>query len=263
VELESGATVTDGMNETVAWLADEHAELSRLVGDLDDDGWAILSRCEGWTIADVVLHLAQTNEMAIASVRGRMAEAITELAGGAAPVGSVDEGADLMVANQRGLPNRTIFERFAAGASQLVDVLRSQAPSKRVMWVAGELSVRTLATTRLAETWIHTGDVAEALGRSLPPTVRLRPIVRLAWRTLPYAFARAGRELAGPVSFELRGPQGQPWTFAPDAPALTTIRGEALDLCLVAARRASSPDTTLRGEGPDAQAVLELVRTYA
>ena len=74
-------------------------------------------------------------------------------------------------------------------------------PHARVTWVAGELSARTLATTRLAETWIHTGDVAPAFGSS-SPTVRLWHIARLAWRTLPYAFARPGA--TGPVAFELR-----------------------------------------------------------
>jgi hypothetical protein len=33
-----------------------------------------------------------------------------------------------------------------------------------VTWVAGQLSIRTLTTTRLAETWIHAGDVRNALG---------------------------------------------------------------------------------------------------
>ena len=49
----------------------------------------------------------------------------------------------------------------------------------------------------------------------------------------------------------------------PDATPLTVIRGDAVELCLVAARRVVPEDTALRGEGPDAQAVLELVRTYA
>ena len=129
--------------------------------------------------------------------------------------------------------------------------------------MAGELSVRTLVTTRLAETWIHTGDVAYGLGVELQPTERLRHIARLAWRTLPYAFARAGRDLSGPVAFELRGPTGEQWDFVPDDSALTTVRGEGAELCLVAARRTDPTDTTLTGEGPDADAVLKLVRTYA
>jgi uncharacterized protein (TIGR03084 family) len=132
-----------------------------------------------------------------------------------------------------------------------------------VPWVAGDLAVRTLATTRLAETWIHTGDVAHALGVDLAPTDRLRLIARLAWRTIPYAFGRDGRELHGPVAFHLRGPSGDAWDFDPDEPAVTTITGDAHELCLVAARRVDPSDTSLAGEGPDADAVLQLVRTYA
>jgi uncharacterized protein (TIGR03084 family) len=131
------------------------------------------------------------------------------------------------------------------------------------MWVAGELSSRTLATTRLAETWIHTGDVAAGLGVDVPPTDRLWHVTRLAWRTLPYAFAGAGRALAGPVAFELVGPSGAAWDFVPDDEALTVIRGDGTDLCLVAARRADPSEVDLRGEGPDAEAVLQLVRTFA
>jgi uncharacterized protein (TIGR03083 family) len=115
----------------------------------------------------------------------------------------------------------------------------------------------------LAETWIHTGDVATALGVALAPSERLWHIARLAWRTLPYAFARAGRQLGGPVAFELRAPAGDRWNFVPDSEPLTYIRGEAAELCLVAARRAETASTGLRGEGPDAATVLELVRTYA
>ena len=87
--------------------------------------------------------------------------------------------------------------------------MRDADPHARVTWVAGELSIHTLATTRLAETWIHTGDVADAVDVMLVPTDRLRHIARLAWRTLPYAFGRAGRELSGPVAFELIGPDGE------------------------------------------------------
>ena len=132
-----------------------------------------------------------------------------------------------------------------------------------MQWVAGELSARTLATTRLAETWIHTGDVAAALGVPHPPSDRLWHIARLAWRTLPYAFSRSGRALTGAVAFDLTGPRGEPWQFAPEGEPLTTIAGDAVDLCSVAARRVDPAQTDLTGTGPDAAAVLELVRTYA
>ncbi|MCU1428170.1 MAG: wyosine base formation, partial [Actinomycetia bacterium] len=114
-----------------------------------------------------------------------------------------------------------------------------------------------------AESWIHTGDIAIALDVELAPTNRLRHVTRLAWRTLPYAFANAGLALAGPVALDLVGPDGDRWHFASDAPATTTIRGSASEFCAVAARRLTPPQTSLLGEGPDATMVLHLVRTYA
>ena len=81
-----------------------------------------------------------------------------------------------------------------------------------------------VATTRLAESWIHTGDIASAFGIEPAPTNRLRAIARLAWRTLPYAFAQAGLALSGPVALDLVGPDGDRWDFVHDAPAVTTIR---------------------------------------
>lgn len=72
-------------------------------------------------------------------------------------------------------------------------------PRRRLPWAVGELPARTLATTRLAVTWIHTGDVAWALGVDLAPTERLWHVARLAWRTLPYAFGRSGQTLRGTV----------------------------------------------------------------
>jgi uncharacterized protein (TIGR03084 family) len=247
----------------VAVLGEQQAELSRLLAAADDVDWQRPSRCEGWTVADVVLHLAQTNEMAIASTEGHFAETVAQLTGGLRPASSVDDGADLMVARERGESGPAVRARWESGAERLCAVLEASDPHRRVVWVAGELSTRTLATTRLAETWIHTGDVAAAMGRALPPTERLWHIARLAWRTVPYAFDRAGRELHGAVAFELTGPQGDAWDFTPDGDPVTVIRGDAQDLCLVAARRIDPAATGLQGEGPDASAVLELVRTYA
>jgi uncharacterized protein (TIGR03084 family) len=156
-----------------------------------------------------------------------------------------------------------LHERWLDGVETLRAVLAAADPHERVLWVAGELTIRTLATTRLAETWIHTGDVAAAFGVSLTPTDRLCHIARLAWRTLPYAFMRAGRELHGPVAFELRAPSGAACDFVPDDAPRTVVQGEVVELCNVAARRVEPTDTGLTATGPDADAVLELVRTYA
>jgi uncharacterized protein (TIGR03084 family) len=250
------------VEEIVAVLARQHAELAGMLAGLDESDWARDSRCEGWTVSDVVLHLAQTDEMALASAEGRYAEALAEFAAGL-PAGNVDDAAGAMVARERQQPASAVRDRWEAGASALRDALAACEPSRRVEWLAGELSARTLATTRVAETWIHTGDVADALGVTLEPDDRLWHIARLAWRTLPYAFERAGRELSGTVAFALQAPGGETWEFVPERAPATMLRGDAVDLCLVAARRLEPKETGLQAEGPDAAAVLELVRTYA
>jgi uncharacterized protein (TIGR03084 family) len=251
------------VDEIVIALAEQHAELAEILVPLDDADWRRDSPCDGWTVADVVLHLAQTDELAIGSVQQRFDEALAVLTEGVGFADSIDSGAEEMVVRDRVQSFASIHERWRTGADSLDGLFAAADLHARVTWVAGELSARTLATTLLAECWIHTGDVAIALGRALEPTNRLRHVARLAWRTVPYAYARAGRELHGPVAFELTGVDGEEWSFRPDQEALTVVEGDGVELCMVAARRVDPRDTGLRAEGPDAGGVLELVRTYA
>jgi uncharacterized protein (TIGR03084 family) len=251
------------MEAILAALRAQHDELAALLDGATDADWHRPTRCEGWDVVDVVLHLAQTDELALASARGEYSEGLQVLAGGLEPQGTVDDGAAAMVERERDMPISDILQRWRTGAAALRDALAANDPSMRVNWVAGQLSTQTLATTRLSECWIHTGDVAEALGVEQPVTDRLQHIARLAWRTLPYAFARDGRELAGPVEFDLRGPSGDRWHFVPDAEPVTVIAGSGPELCMVAARRIDPSETSLQGRGPDSKKVLELIRTYA
>jgi uncharacterized protein (TIGR03084 family) len=256
--------------DAVGALAEQQAELASLLEPLTGDAWERPTRCAGWDVRDVVLHLAQTDGMALASLEGRFADDVAErLTGTAASPTTVDEGAAAMVAAERAQPAAVVHDRWRLGAAALLEAFRSADPHRRVRWVAGELSVGTLATTRLAETWIHAGDVASAVGVRLAPAARLRHVARLAWRTLPYAFGRAGLAPAGPVAFELRGPTGEAWSFRPDAGEgaaigpVTVVEGDGVELCLVAARRLDPAATSLGGRGPDLARVLSLGRTYA
>lgn len=255
------------MDDILAAVAAQHAELDELIAGRSEAEWRQPSPCEGWSAADVLLHLVQTDRLAVASLDGTFdavmedfARSITD-ATDVAP--SVDAAADWQVAQERGAPGAVIAAQWAEQAAALREAFAAADPSERVPWVAGTLSVRTLATTRLAECWIHTTDIATAFGTTVAPTDRLRYVARLAWRTLPYAFTRAGRSAPGPVAFELTGPDGDAWVFMPDEPATTTVRGSGADLCRVAGRRLDPADADLTAEGPDARAVLDLVRTYA
>jgi uncharacterized protein (TIGR03084 family) len=261
--------MTPTMDPAVAALAEEQDALDDHLDGLDDRGWAAPSRCAGWSVSDVVLHLAQTNEMAVASLEGTMPQFLERMAEGLPPTADVDAGAAAMVERERGAPPVEVRARWDASVAALRHGFAATDLDARVTWVVGELSVRTLATTRLAETWIHGGDVAVASGPLPAATDRLWHIARLAWRTVPYAFARAGLPAPGPVVFDLAGPGAETWRFAPDTAdagadgPVTTVRGDALDLCLVAGQRADAADTGLVAEGPDGADVLALVRTFA
>jgi uncharacterized protein (TIGR03084 family) len=118
-----------------------------------------------------------------------------------------------------------------------------------------------LATTRLAEHWIHGLDITGPLEIAFPDTDRLRHVAWLAHRTLPYAWSLAGAE-AQAVFCELTGPTGELWAFGPaDAPS--RIRGPAGEFCRVGARRLAPGATHLTVEGPYASAALQVLRTYA
>jgi uncharacterized protein (TIGR03084 family) len=267
-------TTRTALDDPIIALGDQHAELAGILAGLGDADWGRPTRCEGWNVSDVVLHLAQSDELAVSSLEDRFAEGLSAMAaragggdgagGGAGGLSAgVDEWAAAGVAAQRDLPAAEIHQRWRQSAADLRAAAADGDPRRRVTWVGGQMTVTTLATTRLSEAWIHSGDVADAVGVPLHPDERLRHVARLAWRTLPYAFGQAGRTLDGPVAFLLVGPDGDAWEFVPDGAPSTVVRGAGLELCEVAARRRDPATTSLEAEGPDAEAVLALVRTYA
>lgn len=254
------------MEKITADLAAQHAEMRTLLVSLTPEQWDAPSLCPGWSVADVVLHLAQTDEIALGSARGTMPVAAKaaawDLGAMHAGVADVDEIAGAAVDLQRDPDHTSLLARWSAAAEALCATFARTDPKRPLPWVVGDLPARTLATTRLAEAWIHTGDIAHGAGATLAPTDRLWHIARLAHRTLPYAFGRAGQKLTGPVAVILDAPGGGIWEFVDGAP-ITTISGSAETFCLVAARRLPGEGSGLMATGPDAAAVLELVRTFA
>ena len=250
------------MHDPVEALAAQQDELAGYVATAGTDELQRPSRCDGWSVADVLLHLAQTNEMAVASVEGRLEAFVDEVASSIPQTGGIDQWAGALVDLERSTPEAA-RDRWLASATAQHAAFAGCDPAARVRWVVGELAARSLATTRLTETWIHTVDVAVAFGGPPAPTDRLWHTARLVWRTVPYALGQEGRTPSGPVAFVLDAPDGSSWSFGDPGEAATTITGSALDLCTVAGQRGSASGTSLAGQGPDADAVLRLMRTFA
>jgi uncharacterized protein (TIGR03084 family) len=256
-----------GMNDVMGALTEQNQELLSMVTGLAEDQFALPSACEGWSVSDVLLHLAQTNEMATSSASGQSAGVAAGWQTSDADRAVRTDVNDIVagaVESERGARGNEVLARWMKSADDMVDALEACDPAARVQWVAGDMAPRTLATTRLAETWIHTGDVCIGLGIGQPKSDRIWHIARLVHRTLPYSFLRARCEQAGEVRFELTSPTDEQtvWCFGEDG-AETVITGPAVDLCHVAGQRANADETSLHGTGPDATTVLRTMRTFA
>jgi uncharacterized protein (TIGR03084 family) len=236
-------------------LEAEEERLEDILAALDHESWGHPSAAPGWSVADVVLHLAQSEEMVVASSRSNA----TDLREGVAGT-TLDEIMEARVAAERDEPE-IAFERWRAARRDALELLRKADPSSRIAWATNPLSPATLATTRLAEHWAHALDVTEPLGIHLEETARLRHIAWLGHRTLPYAFSLAGMTPVD-VRCELAGPGDEQWDFGPES-AASRVSGPAGDFCRVGAQRLGPDQSRLETAGPEGATALRLLRNYA
>src|SRR5436309_12234828 len=209
-------------------LEAEQDRLEEILAGLDGAQWAAPSAADGWSVSDVVLHLAQTEEAVVASVGGAALRPARESGT------TVDQLADDLVRVQRAEP-AVVFERWREARRASVRALRAAGPGQPLPWVEAPMKPATLATTRLAEHWAHGLDITGPLDIAFPDTDRLRHIAWLAHRTLPYAFSLAGVE-GGDVRCRLTGPNGDTWEYGP-VNGGSTITGSAGAFCRVGAQR--------------------------
>jgi uncharacterized protein (TIGR03084 family) len=159
-------------------LVAEQDRLDAILSGLDEADWAAPSAATGWTVTDVVLHLAQTEEAVTASAAG------ADLAVRSSDGATLDEVMDRLVQAERAAP-AAVLRRWRAARLAAVAALRAADPQQSLAWAAAPLRPATLATTRLAEHWAHGLDITGPLGIPFPDTARLWHIAWLAQRTLP------------------------------------------------------------------------------
>jgi len=248
-------------------LAAEQKRLEEILFGLDEAQWTSPSGAQGWTIADVVLHLAQSEEGVKATATHQQLRAGL----GAVAGNTMDERAAEAVRAERAA-SAEVFARWQRARQAALAAVRAADPDQPLEWVTGPVKPATLATTRLAEHWAHGLDITGPLGIKFPDTERLRHVAWLAHRTLPYALSLAGQPPVA-VRCELTAPDspapGSPapdstdtWRFGPPD-AASAITGTAGDFCRVAAQRLYPAQSGLRASGPDGATALRVLRTYA
>jgi uncharacterized protein (TIGR03084 family) len=237
-------------------LRAEQQRLEAMLWTLPPSAWNAPSRVAGWSVSDVVLHLAQTEETVVATIARPGALDVWNLGDD-----TLDVAVDHRVRAERDAAPAAVFARWRTAHRAAHAALVGADPQASVPWATAPLRPATLATTRLAEHWAHGLDIAIPLGIEPPDTARLRHIAWLAHRTLPYAFTLAGMS-PHPVYCRLVAPDGTIWRYGPrNAPS--RILGSAGAFCRVAARRLPARESGLLAVGPHGTAALDLLRTYA
>lgn len=248
----------DRLAEVLEDLDAEQTELDAIVAPLSDADWQRPTPAAGWSVHDQIWHLARFDDTAATAIRDPEAlDADRERVRRdprALEQEAVDEG--------RRLDAPEVLRRWREGRARFREATAA-APRGRVDWFGQEMSVTSLGTARLMETWAHGLDVRDALGH--PPAVadRLRHVAFLACRALPFSFAVRGREVPEePVRVELALPSGATFAFGPED-AANRVTGDALDFCMVVTQRRHLDDVALEARGPVARAWLPLAQAYA
>jgi uncharacterized protein (TIGR03084 family) len=236
----------------LADLAAEGAALEELLGALGPADWARPTPAAGWTVAAQVAHLAWTDEVALLAATDPAAFADLPADGG-------DRGASAA----DGVPPAELLDRWRTGRRRLADALAAAPPGVRLPWFGPPMSVASMATARLMETWAHGVDVRDALGRPVEESRRLDHVAHLGVRTRDFAFAAHGLPAPGaPVRVELTRADGSRWSAGPED-AGQRVSGPLLDFCLRVVQRRPRAALQLVAVGPDADRWLDVAQAFA
>ncbi|WP_433362018.1 TIGR03084 family metal-binding protein [Streptosporangium sp. CA-115845] len=247
------------VDELLADLHAETAELDAMIGRLGAQEWELATPAEGWMVRDQISHLAWFDDAATVSATdpdGFRAALPALLARG-------DSAVDELAVASRSLAAGQIHDWFREARARGLEAFARLDAGARLPWYGPDMSVASFVTARLMETWAHGQDVADALGVTRAPTARLRHVATLGVRALPYGFAVRGLEPpARPVRVELTMPDGSPWAAGPPGvPDL--VRGTMLDFCLLVVRRRHLADTSLLVRGETARAWTAVAQAFA
>jgi uncharacterized protein (TIGR03083 family) len=174
-------------------LVRQRRRLADILATLDDAQWTAPTRCEGWSVQDVVTHLVTVNQFWALSIAAGLAGEPTRYLAGFDPVATPAQ----MVDDMRGQTPAEVLARYVDTAEQLagaVDRLDDDAWATPAEAPPGHIAVRAVALHALWDAWVHERDIALPLG--LTPSVEADEVAG----SLLYAAA------LGPAFLALTGP---------------------------------------------------------
>jgi uncharacterized protein (TIGR03083 family) len=125
--------------------------------------WAHPSRCEGWSVRDVIIHLDSTNGFWAYSIASGLRNEPTQFLAAFDPVSSPAQ----LVAATRDVSTSELFDRFTASTDALVALwasLDDDGWSALAEAPPGHVSVSAVTHHALWDSWVHERDVLLPVG---------------------------------------------------------------------------------------------------
>ncbi|MGW2153489.1 maleylpyruvate isomerase family mycothiol-dependent enzyme [Nonomuraea sp. NPDC001699] len=231
---------------TAGWArpyAGRVAAMDALLASAVDDDWSRVI-VEGWTLQELVAHLAAKDGLLAASVGAPVL--------GPPPAASDAAGrtADVQAYERARSPEQTRRD-WRAQADALCRHLDGLDPARPATVDGMEAAVRDHVLARSLETWVHTADAATTAGIRLPDPVpeHIRPTADLCARLLPWTMLLSGLDGSGrTLLLTLTGAGGGEWRIplgvsdtAPGTPD-AHVTADVVAFCFLLGGR-GEPDT--------------------
>ena len=236
----------------------ETEALSSVVQDLTEEQWRAPTVAEGWDTHETILHLAAadwachltlTNSEAFVGTRARLSEGEISL--------NTLVGAEVLE-----MSGHALWQWFLKFRAEMIDAFRTTDPKARITWLGPDIGARSLATSRLLETWTHSLDLADSFGFQYPRTNRLRHIAHIGVVTREFSYVNRGlAPPSQPVRVELTSPDGEMWNWGPED-ATSRVTASAYEFCKVITRRTPFLDSTVRTQGASAAEWMEIAQPW-
>ena len=174
-------------------------------------------------------------------------------------------GDDFTLGDFRRLAPADRLEHWRQGRAELAESARTLGERDRVRWYGPSMGAKSFVTARLMEAWAHGTDVCDTVGADREPTHRLRHVAQLGCITRAWTYVNRGEPPPETgVLVELTAPSGETWTWGgADTANGNTVRGPALDFCLVVTQRRHVADTGLEVTGEHATDWLSKAQAFA
>ena len=254
------------LSELLADLDDEYADARSLIDPLSADApeWDRPTPAAGWAVRDQVSHLAFFDDAARTALvaPGEFAAAAEE---------AMSRSGDPMeehLVRGRAMDGDALRGWWEEAHRGMAGALAGADPADRIPWFGPPMGALSFVSARLMETWAHGQDIADALGRERRPTDRLRHVAHLGVRTRTFSYVVNERATpSGCIDVSLTAPSGETWSWTAGpsdaSDAVGTIRGSALDFCLVVTQRRHVEDTSLAVDGGPAVEWMSIAQAFA